>query len=108
MPTTRDALTRLFRGTGTLVRGYTAESIAWQECARSVSLERCAAFDRLLGTRMAVADAELRLPLDRLAVGGVALEVAPFVDAGLAWRAGDAAKPPPERCPARSRRIPRR
>ncbi len=86
----RDALTPLFLGTGTLVRGYTAESIAWQECARSVSLERCAAFDRLLGTRMAVANAELRLPLDRLGVGGVALEVAPFVDAGLAWRAGDA------------------
>ena len=79
----------LFVGTGTLVRGYTAESIAWEECARSVSLERCPAFDRLLGSRMAVANAEYRLPLDRLGVGGVALEVAPFVDAGLAWRAGD-------------------
>jgi Tol biopolymer transport system component len=82
-------LAPLFVGTGTLVRGYTAESIAWQECARSASLERCLAFDRLVGSRLVVANAEYRLPLDRLGMGPLPLEVAPFLDAGLAWQGGD-------------------
>lgn len=80
----------LYLGAGTLVRGYDAESMAWEECVRSATLGGCTAFDRLLGTRMVVANAEYRLPLNRLGVGRLAMEVAPFVDAGLAWRGGDA------------------
>jgi hypothetical protein len=83
-------LAPMFVGAGTLVRGYTAESLADMECRRSTAITGCAAFEQLLGSRMAVANVEYRLPLDRVGVRGLGLEIAPFVDAGLAWRAGDA------------------
>jgi len=86
----QEMLAPVFIGTGTLVRGYSAESLADQECARTASLGGCPAFDRLLGTRMAVASAEYRLPLARIGLGGLAMELAPFMDAGIAWQSGDA------------------
>jgi hypothetical protein len=79
----------MFVGTGTLVRGYAAESLAERECGRS-AFGPCPSFDGLLGSRMAVANVEYRLPINRLGVGGLAMELAPFIDAGMAWRGGDA------------------
>lgn len=82
------ALAPMFIGSGTLVRGYDAESLAERECWRAGS-GGCRAFEQLLGSRMAVANLEYRLPFDRLGLGGLQLELAPFIDAGLAWRSGD-------------------
>jgi outer membrane protein assembly factor BamA len=82
-------LAPMFVGAGTLVRGYAAESLAERECGRS-AFGPCPSFDGLLGSRMAVANVEYRLPINRLGVGGLAIEVAPFLDAGMAWRGGDA------------------
>jgi len=82
------AMVPMFIGAGTLVRGYDAESLAARECWRAGS-GGCRAFEQLLGSRMAVANLEYRLPFDRLGLGGLQLELAPFIDAGLAWRSGD-------------------
>jgi hypothetical protein len=81
-------LAPIFLGAGTLVRGYTAESIADRECLRVSVAGNCSAFDRLLGSRMFMASAEYRLPVSRLGGGALGIELAPFVDAGLAWNAG--------------------
>ena len=53
----------------------------------------CAAFNRLVGSRIAVASAELRVPLIGLfkpsaMYGGVPVEVGVFADAGRAWVTG--------------------
>jgi hypothetical protein len=77
-------------GAGTLVRGYDPESLVRQECGNAGRFGRCEAFDRVLGTRMGVANMEYRVPVNRIGLGPLAIEVAPFVDAGVAWRANDA------------------
>jgi outer membrane protein assembly factor BamA len=53
----------------------------------------CIAFDRLVGSRVALASAELRVPLVGLfkpsaMYGGVPVEVGVFADAGRAWTSG--------------------
>lgn len=83
-------LAPVFLGQPALVRGYSAESIAQRECFRDAFLGRCPTFDQLLGSRMAVANVEYRLPLDRFGFRTLPVEVAPFLDAGLAWSGGDA------------------
>jgi Tol biopolymer transport system component len=85
-------------GYPSLVRGYEAGSFTAAECvtsdAQSVS---CPAFDRLFGSRMAVANAELRLSLTGyrglLSSSGLPpVEIAPFFDAGMAWRSQEMAR----------------
>ncbi len=86
-----DRLQDLFLGYPSLVRGYGAGSFTVGECGPAAEDETsCPAFDRLLGSRIAVANAELRVPL----VGPLGLvpsrsappvETAIFYDAGLAW-----------------------
>lgn len=91
-----DRLTPLFLGYETFVRGYAVESFDPEtECARptrlSATVSECPAFDRLIGSRVAVASFEIRVPL--FGVPGLGLinmpflptEISPFVDAGLAW-----------------------
>ncbi len=89
-----DRLTPLFLGYETFVRGYAVESFDAAECTQSSTFEgssSCPEFDRLLGSRIAVVNLELRIPL--FGVPGLGLinmpflptEIAPFVDAGLAW-----------------------
>ncbi len=85
-----NVLSPIFVGEPTLVRGYGAESLADRECAFRPGLTRCAAFDRLFGSRVAVANVEYRVTLDRFGIPIRGIEIAPFVDAGIAWRAGDA------------------
>ena len=101
-------LAPIFLGAGTLVRGYTAESIANRECLRVPAADRCDAFGRLLGSRMLVGSAEYRLPLTRLGGGALGIELAPFVDAGLAWSAGQslAVQPQPLSAPVEAIRRP--
>lgn len=93
-----DRQQEIFVGYPTLVRGYSAESFSIEECGPD--LERtgaCPVYDRLFGSRMAVANAELRVPL--LGFLGVIpsrslppVEGALFYDAGVAWRSGELAR----------------
>ena len=78
------ALSDLFLGYSWLVRGYNVESF---------NVDEGDAFNRLLGSRIAVANLEVRLPLlGALAVfptpGAPPVEAAWFYDAGVAWRQG--------------------
>ena len=74
------------------VRGYSINSF---EAGRECDPSGCPAFDRLFGTRVALASAEVRLPvLGTEALGLVNFPYLPteltfFTDAGLAWNEGD-------------------
>jgi len=70
-----------FIGFPSLIRGYEAGSFTFEECP---------AFDQLLGSRVGVANLELRMPL----LGGIGLipaanvppiDLISFFDAGIAW-----------------------
>src|SRR6266478_5558350 len=80
----------LFIGYPSLVRGYDLGSIAASECGSSSS-GTCPIFDQLLGSKILVANAELRFPpFGLLGVGGgyygiLPVEAGIFYDAGLAW-----------------------
>jgi hypothetical protein len=88
----------IYLGNPQFVRGYDYNSINPNECGTSQTSNACPIFDRLLGSRIAVASAEVRIPL--LGVEGLGLirtnfvpvEIAPFVDAGIAWNSGDSPK----------------
>ena len=86
-------LTPLFLGYQGLVRGYDFGSFDANEC-ESVDLMACPAFDRLNGSRVAIANAELRFPLlglfsRRNFYGPFPIEMALFADAGMAWTSSD-------------------
>ena len=71
------------------MRGYDFGSFDANEC-ESVDLATCDAFDRLNGSRIAIAGAELRFPLlglfsRRSFYGPFPIEMAFFGDAGVAW-----------------------
>jgi hypothetical protein len=85
-------LSPLYIGQSTLVRGYRVESFDTSECAQATAGDQgCPAFDRLVGSQIAVANAEFRIPLfgteelGLLNVPFFPLELAPFADAGVAW-----------------------
>jgi hypothetical protein len=87
----------LFIGYSSLVRGYSAESFSAAECTPvSGNASACPEFDRLVGSRIAVASAELRIPifgprpLALVPASFLPLELSPFVDAGLAWTSDEA------------------
>ncbi|HEX4996783.1 MAG TPA: BamA/TamA family outer membrane protein [Terriglobia bacterium] len=79
-----------FLGNAYFVRGYDANSFTADECGATLVPGACPVFDRLIGNRLAVANAELRIPL--FGAQGVVhspgvppVEVAGFYDAGIAW-----------------------
>ena len=82
-------LPALFLGYPGLVRGYDYNSFENIECADAVP-GTCPAFDRLIGSRVAIANAELRFPIwgafggDQF-YGPLPIEAAIFTDAGVAW-----------------------
>ncbi|HSL21631.1 MAG TPA: BamA/TamA family outer membrane protein [Vicinamibacterales bacterium] len=84
----------LFIGYPNLVRGYDVGSFSADECPANTG--SCAAFDRLVGSRIAVANLELRFPLfrplglGRNMYGPLPLEFALFADSGIAWTGEDA------------------
>jgi outer membrane protein assembly factor BamA len=84
-------LPQLFLGYPTLVRGYDGGSFSAAECdAAAGPVTGCGAYDRLFGSRLAVANAELRMSLVgyRGLVRNYSLppvEAAFFADAGAAW-----------------------
>jgi hypothetical protein len=86
-------LPTLYLGYPGLVRGYDSGSFEQGECGLQPD-GSCPAFDRLIGSRVAVANAELRFPLwgafggDQF-YGPVPVELAVFTDAGVAWGRSD-------------------
>jgi hypothetical protein len=91
-----ERLTPLFLGYPELVRGYDPGSFEASECTPSAD-GSCAEFDRLLGSRLLIANAEIRAPLvglfkGRLDYGPLPVEVFGFLDSGVAWSQGE--RPP--------------
>jgi len=83
-----------FLGSTELLRGYTAGSILNNECLTEPTTNGqtgCGSLDQLIGSKIAVVNAELRFPLTRslvlgfLPVGLPPIEGALFYDMGLAW-----------------------
>ena len=92
-----NALYPLFVGDQSLVHGYDFNSIGLDECVQTNTPNSCPVFDRLFGSKMAVANAEIRVPLFGtkefgLATGFVPTELFGFADAGAAWSQGDPVK----------------
>lgn len=87
-------LVPLFLGYPELVRGYGLGSFSAADC-RPTAESACPAFDRLLGSRVLVGNLEFRFPLLRpfgvshRMYGPLPLEVALFVDGGVAWSRGE-------------------
>jgi len=81
----------LFLGYSSMVRGYEAGSIDAAECGPELAeTGACPLIDRLLGSRLGVAGAELRLellgPLGIIPSRGFPpVQLAPFFDAGIVW-----------------------
>jgi Tol biopolymer transport system component len=91
----------IFLGSTELLRGYTYGSIRNHECVNPSSggtFTGCADLDQLIGSKIAVASAELRFPLTRslvlgfLPIGFPPIEAALFYDAGIAWSEGSIIK----------------
>jgi Tol biopolymer transport system component len=86
-------LAPLFLGYSSLVRGYDVDSFDASECGEGLQQGTCPAFDRLIGTRLAVGNAELRFPLFGVfsgdyRYGPIPMEGFLFADGGVAWRDG--------------------
>jgi hypothetical protein len=83
-------LVPLFMGYPQLIRGYGIGSFSAEECTPTPT-GACPEFDRLVGSRMLVANLELRFPLLRpfgvsgRMYGPLPTEVAVFADGGSAW-----------------------
>lgn len=85
----------LFLGWPGLVRGYRVGSFGASECHPTASDPNgCPVFDRLLGSRMVVANLELRFPLFGVLgigsgyYGALPIDFTVFGDGGVAWNNG--------------------
>ena len=86
-------IAELYLGYPEFVRGYGLESFDVFDCANRDAGGKCAIFNNLRGSRILVANIELRAPLfglfqREIAYGRVPVEVAAFFDAGVAWTSG--------------------
>ena len=82
-------LSPLYLGYPGMVRGYEVGSFDSEECIND-GRSGCDAFDRLVGSRIGIVNAELRVPLwglfsRRALYGPLPVELAVFGDAGVAW-----------------------
>jgi len=82
----------LYLGEETLIRGYGFSSIHSDECVNGQTQQSsCPVFDRMLGSRLAVVNAELRIPIIGSTEFGLLnfpflpTEIAPFFDGGVAY-----------------------
>ena len=86
-----DRRLELFLGYPTLVRGYEQGSMDISECTGVTDASSCPQFERLLGSRVGVLNAEIRVPLfgsDQLGIFKLPFlptELSLFTDAGAAW-----------------------
>ena len=83
-------LSPLFLGYASLVRGYDVDTFDAGDCGAGLMQGTCPAFDRLLGSRLIVGNAELRFPLFGVFTGDyqygpIPMEGFLFADAGVAW-----------------------
>jgi hypothetical protein len=84
-------LTDNFLGYPTLLRGYDPNSFSAAECGPDLEQTgRCPVFDQLFGSRIGVANVEMRMallgPLGVIPSRSIPpVEIAPFYDAGIAW-----------------------
>lgn len=86
-------LSPLFVGYPNLVRGYDVDSFSLRDC-RADGQSDCPAFEQLLGTRLAVGNVEVRVPVPGIFQGELRywplpVEAFAFADSGVAWTAGD-------------------
>ena len=98
---TTAAIQPYFLGYETFVRGYSYESFNAAECQASalaivgMAASGCPSFDRLFGHRLAVANAEIRLPVvgtsqfGFLNFSALPTELFAFADGGFAWNDND-------------------
>ncbi|RMH98914.1 MAG: peptidase S9 [Calditrichaeota bacterium] len=93
-----ERLTPLFLGYETLVRGYSIGSFEGKDCSSTDDPQACPEYDRLIGSRIAVFNAELRVPLlgtERFGLVNFPVlptELALFFDAGAAWTSKEGVK----------------
>lgn len=86
-----DRLTTLFLGYETLVRGYEIDALDLRECDDFGEAGTCGEIDRLIGSRLGVFNAELRMTLLGTEEFGLLnfpylpTELALFFDGGVAW-----------------------
>jgi Tol biopolymer transport system component len=94
----RTKISPLYLGQETLIRGYDANNFDPSECTpvnTSTTQTGCAEVDRLLGSKLGVANFEMRLPLFGVREYGLInfpylpTDIQPFFDAGVAWAKGD-------------------
>jgi len=84
-------LSPLYLGYATLVRGYSSQSFNPLEECTAQGQQDCFEFDRLIGSRIAVTNLELRFPfignsdLGLINFPYLPTELAGFVDGGVAW-----------------------
>jgi hypothetical protein len=79
----------LFIGYSTLVRGYDPNDFTSEDCT-PVASDSCPELNRLLGSRIGVVNAELRMPIGGFVSGNydygpIPAELFGFFDAGIAW-----------------------
>ena len=89
-----DTISKLYLGNLGLVRGYDLSSFDLRNCS---TVGKCPVFDRLIGSKIAIASAEVRVPLFGtkefgLLSGFVPTELVGFADAGTAWSKGQTPK----------------
>lgn len=89
-------LNLMYVGQPSLIRGYSSGSFEADECTRVPDdTGACPEFDRLVGSKLGVVNAEVRLPLigtERFGLiegGFLPTELAFFVDGGVAWTEGE-------------------
>jgi Tol biopolymer transport system component len=87
----------LYIGQDTLIHGYDINSIGLEECVSAPGSTACPVFDRLVGSRVAVGNVEIRVPVVGnkqfgLMSGFVPTEFFAFADAGAAWSKNDSVK----------------
>ncbi len=83
-------LTPLYIGQDSLIHGYNINSINFDECVQVPGSTSCPVFDRLVGSKIAVGNLELRVPLFGtkqfgLLTGFLPTELFGFADVGGAW-----------------------
>lgn len=88
-------LVDLYAGHAEFVHGYGVGSFNAVECLQQGTGRECEVFDNLRGSRMAVANIELRAPLPGLFTGDVEyssrlpVDLVVFADAGVTWTSAD-------------------
>jgi hypothetical protein len=82
----------LFIGDQMLVRGYDVNSFSAAEC-EGATTGTCPVFDRLIGSRVGIANFEVRAPLfgplGLVSRAFLPVEIAAFLDGGTAWLSGE-------------------